>query len=91
MFLLRGVFWLALVAYLVPYKTIDLPNARFVIDQKALMSRVAALPHYCEHNARACTAAREWASALGVQSRSAAHYAANLVPPLAKRLKSGEL
>ena len=72
MIVLRGLFWLALVAYLVPYKTFDLPKGRFVIDEKALMASLRDLPHYCAHNARACRAADALVQTIAVESRAAA-------------------
>jgi hypothetical protein len=71
MFLLRGLFWLGLIAYLAPYRTIDVAHASFVIDEKALAERLAALPHYCDHHARVCSTARDLADALGVQAHAA--------------------
>jgi hypothetical protein len=54
MVLLRGVFWLALVAAVVPYSTVDLSKATFAIDEPALMARVARLPQFCRDNRAIC-------------------------------------
>lgn len=54
MFLLRSVFWLSLVACLVPYSSIDLPNATFSVDHAALVQRLAALPRYCRDREAVC-------------------------------------
>lgn len=68
MVLLRGVFWLSLVAFVAPYSKIDLPNATFSIDHAALMKRVAALPHYCKDNAAVCEKAQALAIVIGNES-----------------------
>ena len=54
MALVRGVFWLCLVAMLVPYSRIDLPNATFAVDRAALSDRLARLPQFCADNPVIC-------------------------------------
>jgi hypothetical protein len=78
MFLLRGLFWLGLIAYLAPYKMIDGAHASFIVDEKALAERFAALPHYCDHHHRVCGAAQDLAAALGAQAHAAVSEALRL-------------
>lgn len=57
MFLLRSVFWLGVVAFVVPYSAIDMANATFTIDSASLLKQVDQLPHYCQGNRKACVKA----------------------------------
>jgi len=68
MVLLRGVFWLSLVAMLVPYSKIDLANATFSIDQAALSTRLARLPQFCNDNPAICEKAHTLAGVIGDES-----------------------
>ena len=70
MFLLRGLFWLGLVAYLAPYKMIDSSHANILIDEQAIGAGLAALPRYCEDHHRVCAAALDLGHALCAQGEA---------------------
>jgi hypothetical protein len=75
MVLLRGVFWLGLVAAVVPYSKIDLPGATFAVDRAALAQRLASAPHFCRDNALICQKALALAGVIGAQSLTAVQLA----------------
>ena len=76
MVLLRGVFWLSLVAALVPYSKIDRTNATFAIDEAALMKGLAELPHFCRDHGAICEKAEGLATIAAGESLTLAQLAA---------------
>ena len=65
--LVRCVFWFSLVAALVPYREFDVPHARFAVDQNALLTALARLPHYCRDHGPVCEKAAALTNLIGTE------------------------